>query len=55
MLYNIKYNTISNIRMDLDEIGINAGNWVDSAQDRIMESPYECGIELLGSISHRVS
>ena len=22
------------IRMDLDEIGINAGNWVDSAQDR---------------------
>ena len=23
-----------NIRMDLDEIGINPGNWVDSAQDR---------------------
>ena len=23
-----------NIRMDPDEIGINAGNWVDSAQDR---------------------
>ena len=23
-----------NIRMDLEEIGINAGNWVDSAQDR---------------------
>ena len=23
-----------NIRMDLQEIGINAGNWVDSAQDR---------------------
>ena len=23
-----------NIRMDLDEIAINAGNWVDSAQDR---------------------
>ena len=23
-----------NIRMDLVEIGINAGNWVDSAQDR---------------------
>jgi hypothetical protein len=23
-----------NIRMDLDEIGINAGNWIDSAQDR---------------------
>ena len=24
----------NNIRMDLQEIGINAGNWVDSAQDR---------------------
>ena len=23
-----------NIRVDLEEIGINAGNWVDSAQDR---------------------
>ena len=23
-----------NIRMFLEEIGINAGNWVDSAQDR---------------------
>ena len=23
-----------NIRMDLEEIGINAGDWVDSAQDR---------------------
>ena len=23
-----------NIRMDLEEIGIKAGNWVDSAQDR---------------------
>ena len=23
-----------NIRMDLKEIGINSGNWVDSAQDR---------------------
>ena len=23
-----------NIRMDLEEIGINEGNWVDSAQDR---------------------
>ena len=22
------------IRMDLEEIGINVGNWVDSAQDR---------------------
>ena len=23
-----------NIKMDFEEIGINAGNWVDSAQDR---------------------
>ena len=23
-----------NIRIDLEDIGINAGNWVDSAQDR---------------------
>ena len=23
-----------NIRMDFEEIGINAGNWIDSAQDR---------------------
>ena len=23
-----------NFRMDLEEIGISAGNWVDSAQDR---------------------
>ena len=23
-----------NIRMELEEIGINVGNWVDSAQDR---------------------
>ena len=23
-----------NIRMDLEEIGINSGNWFDSAQDR---------------------
>ena len=25
---------VDNIRMDLEEIGINAGNWVDSAHDR---------------------
>ena len=24
-----------NIRMDLEEIGINAGNWFDSAQERV--------------------
>ena len=25
-----------NIRMNLEKIGINAGNWVDSAQDRAL-------------------
>ena len=43
------------MRMDLEEIGINAGNWVYSAQDRIYWSPCEYGIETPGSISHRVS
>ena len=28
-----------NIRMDLEEIGINAGNWVDSALDRFIGEP----------------
>ena len=42
-----------NIRMDLEEIGISAGNWVDSAQE-LLESPCECGIEPPGSISHGV-
>ena len=40
-----------NIRMDLKEIYINAGNWVDAAQ----ESPCECGTEPPGSISQGVS
>ena len=38
--------------MDLEGIGINAGNWVDSAQDM---NYFECGIEPPGSISHVVS
>ena len=29
-----------NIRMDLEEIGINAGNWVDLAQDRNYWRPF---------------
>ena len=41
-----------NIRMDFKEIGINAGNWIDSAQDR---NYCKCGIEPPGSISHGVS
>ena len=45
-----------NIRMDLVQIGINAGNWVNSAQDRnYLESPCKCGIEPPGSISHGAS
>ena len=42
-----------NIRIDIKYIGINTRNWVGSARDG--ESPYECGIELSGSISHEVS
>ena len=45
-----------NVRMDLEEIGINAGNWVDSAEDRdLLESPCGCDIEPPGFISHGVS
>ena len=45
-----------NIRMDLEEIGINAGNLVDSAQDRDYWScPCECGIQPPSSKSHGVS
>ena len=41
--------------MNLQEIGINAGNWVDLAQDReLLGIPCECGIEPPGSISHAV-
>ena len=39
----------NNIRLDLEKMGINAVNWVDSAQD------CECGIETPGPISHRVN
>ena len=38
-----------NIRMDLEERGINAGNWVDSAQDRDYWRVH------VGSVSHGVS
>ena len=40
-----------NIRMDLEGIGINACNCIDSAKDR----DCECGIEPPGSMSHGVS
>ena len=33
-LGRLRHRREDNIRMDLEEIGINAGNWVDSAQDK---------------------
>ena len=38
-----------NIKMDLEEIGINAGDWVDSAQDRdywraLVNAPLNLGV-----------
>ena len=44
-----------NIRMYFKEMGMNTRNWVDSAQERGLESPCECGVEPPGSISHGVS
>ena len=32
--YRFSFVETKGFRMDLEEIGINAGNWVDSAQDR---------------------
>ena len=40
------------IRMDLKEIGVNTRNYVDSAQEGVLESPREYGIEPPGFISH---
>ena len=41
--------------MDVEEIGFNSGNWVDSAQDRnYWDGLCEFGIEPTGSISHGV-
>ena len=39
------------VRMDLEEIGISAGNWVDSAQDM----NYWRALVNVASISHGVS
>ena len=36
-----------NIRMDLEEIGINACNWVDSAQDRDWRALVNAALNLL--------
>ena len=41
--------------MDLEEIGINPGNWVDSAQDRdYWRALVNCDIEPPGSICHEL-
>ena len=45
-----------NIRMDLEAISINAGNWIDSAQDRnYWRALVNAELKPLGSISHGVS
>ena len=45
-----------NLGMDFEEIGINADNWVDSAQDMdYWRTPCECGIEPPDYISRGVS
>ena len=45
-----------NIRMGLEEIGINAGNWVDSAQDRdYWRALVNAALNLRVPISHGVS
>jgi hypothetical protein len=44
-----------NIRMDLEEIGNNARNWVDSAQDRNYWRALVNAVERPGSISHGIS
>ena len=41
--------------MDIEEIGINAGNWDDSARMELLETHCECGTEPPGFISHGVS
>ena len=33
-LWRPRHRWEDNIRMDLEEIGINAGNWIDSTQDK---------------------
>ena len=39
--------------MDLEEIGINAGNWIDTAQDRdYWRAIVNAALKPLGSISH---
>ena len=44
----------NNVRMDLKEIGINMRNFVNSAQNRLLESTCDCSIEPSVSIGHGV-
>ena len=45
-----------NIRIDLEEVGTNADNWVVSVQDTdYWRTLVNCDIEPSGSISHGVS
>ena len=47
---------VDNIRMKLEEIYINAGKWVDSAQDRgYWRALMNAVLNLPGSVSHGVS
>jgi hypothetical protein len=41
--------------MDLEEIGISTGNWIDSVQDRDYWRALVCSIEPPGFISYGVS
>ena len=49
------YRWEDNIRMDLEEMSINAGNWANSTQDRDYWRSLVSGINPPGSISHGVS
>ena len=44
-----------NIRMGLKEISINSNNWVDSAQDRIIQALVNAALNLRNSTRHGVS
>jgi hypothetical protein len=41
---------VDTIEMDLGEVEWGGVDWISLAQDRDMESPFECGNEPLGSI-----
>jgi len=41
---------VDNIRMDLQEVGCRAMDWIGLAQDRHVADAYECGNEPSGSV-----